>query len=160
MPLERRADPLRFIAVRLALPELEIVARQPGVIEAFRVTVMYHEGQHPDQIATLAKRQGSLNPALAVHYRRANDKSFVLNFTIDSARFGVIHAELRKLGFDKLDDPPDIPWHGADLWLVGRASGTFHHDVIIAPETATGVYAEIVRLVRENLHEAVRPINP
>jgi hypothetical protein len=83
-----------------------------------------------------------------------------LNFIVDSARYSAIHGALRKLDFDKLDDPPDIPWHGADLWLVGRAAGTFHHDIIVAPESATGVYAEIVRLVRENLHEAVRAINP
>jgi hypothetical protein len=158
--MQRRADLLRFIAIRLAVPELESVARQPGIAETFRVTVQYHDGRHPDQIGTVTRMQSG-NPArLAVHYRRANDKPLVLDYKLDAERFAAFNAALRKLGFDKLDDLPDIPWHGADLWLVERAAGTFHHDIIIAPGSATGVHAEIVRLVREYLPQAIRAINP
>jgi hypothetical protein len=158
--MQRRADPLRFIAVRLAVPELETVARQPGVAETFRLTVQYHDGRHPDQIGTVTRRQPGGPPKLVVHYRRANDKPLVLDYTLDAERFATFNAALRKLGFDKLDDLPDIPWHGADLWLVERAAGTFHHDIIIAPGSATGVHAEIVKLVREYLPQAIRAINP
>jgi hypothetical protein len=158
--MQRRADPLRFIAVRLAVPELEIVARQPGVAETFRLTVQYHDGRHPDQIGTVIRRQPGGPAKLAVHYRRANDKPLVLDYTLDAERFAAFNAALRKLGFDKLDDLPDIPWYGADLWLVERAAGTFHHDIIVAPGSATGVHAEIVSLVREYLPQAIRAINP
>ncbi len=159
MTLKRRADPLRFIAVRLAVPELENVVREPGIGEACRVTVQYHDGRHPDQLATLTFRQSGGGAALAVHYRRANDKPLVLNPTISVERFRTFAAALRALNFDKLDDPPDIPWYGADLWLIERASGSFHHDLVIAPEKASGVYAQIVALVREQLRESVRAIN-
>ncbi len=158
--MQRRAAPLRFIAVRLAVPELEAAVRQPGVAEALRVTVQYHDGRHPDQIATLTRMQGSGPATLEVHYRRANDKALTLDYVIGVERFVALHAALRKLGFDKLDDPPNIPWYGADLWLVERAAGTFHHDIIVAPDRSAGTHAEIVRLIRENLRESVRAINP
>ena len=159
--MQRRAAPLRFIAVRLAVPELESAARQPGVAEVFRLTIQYHDGRHPDQIATATKMPQPGGPVrLNVHYRRANDQALVLEYAIDGERFSAMNAALRKLGFDKLDDPPEIPWYGADLWLVERAAGSFHHDLIIAPDGATGTHAEIVKLIRENLREAVRAINP
>ena len=158
--MQRRADPLRFIAVRLGVPELEDAAKQPGVVEALRLTVQYHDGRHPDQVATLIKMQSTGPIKLNVHYRRANDKPLALEYTIDPQRFTALNATLRKLGFDKLDDLPDIPWYGADLWLVERAAGSFHHDIIIAPGNATGTHAEIVKLIRENLRESVRAINP
>jgi hypothetical protein len=157
--MQRRAAPLRFIAVRLAIPELEAAVRQPGVAECLRVTIQYHDGRHPDQVATLTKLQSVSPIRLAVHYRRANDRPLVLDYTVESERFTALNAALRKLGFDKLDDFPDIPWYGADLWLVERAAGTFHHDIILAPDTATGCHAEIVRLIREHLREATRAIN-
>jgi hypothetical protein len=158
--MQRRAAPLRFIAVRLALPELETVVRQPGIDEALRLTVQYHDGRHPDQVATLTKMQTTGPLKLTVNYRRANDKPLALDYTIEPERYSILNAALRKLGFDKLDDLPDIPWYGADLWLVERAAGSFHHDLIIALENAAGPHAEIVRLIRENLREAVRAINP
>ena len=158
--MQRRAAPLRFIAVRLAVPELETAVRQPGVAEAFRLTVQYHDGRHPDQIATLIKAQAIGPSKLSVHYRRANDQSLMLEYMVDPERFTTLNAALRKLGFDKLDDPPEFPWYGADLWLVERAAGTFHHDIIIAPDSATGAHAEIFTLIRDNLREALRAINP
>src|SRR5438552_2968020 len=134
--MQRRAAPLRFIAVRLAVAELEDAVRQPGVAEAFRITGQYHDGRHPDQIATLTKMQATGPIKLSVHYRRANDQPLVLDYAITPERFSTLNGALRKLGFDKLDDPPEFPWYGADLWLVERAAGTFHHDIIIAPDSA------------------------
>jgi hypothetical protein len=156
--MQRRADPLRFIATRLAVPELETAVRQPGLAEIFRVTVQYHDGRHPDQVATLVKMQSTGPAKLTVNYRRANDKPLVLDYTIPVERFAAFNGGLRKLAFDKMDDFPDIPWYGADLWLIERAAGAFHHDIIIPPDAATGPHAEIVKLLRENLREALRTI--
>jgi hypothetical protein len=155
-----QAAPLRFIATRLAIPELEIVAREPGVAEAIRLTVHYHDNRHPDQVATLVKRQSSNTPTMMVHYRGADDKPLVLTHSIELERFRTLGISLRKLGFDKLDDFENIPWYGADLWLLERAASAFHHDMIIPPDTATGIHAEIISLVREHLREAIRAINP
>jgi hypothetical protein len=150
--------PLRFIAVRLGLPELEAEARQPGVVAAFRVTIQYHDARHPDQVATTIQTGGSIK--LAAHYRRPSGKSLALNHSIPFERFQALIGPLKKLGFDQLDDSEDLKWYGVDLWLVERAASGFHHDIIIAPETAKGVYRQIVELIREHLREAVRAINP
>jgi len=150
--------PLRFIAVRLGLPELETVARQPGVAESFRLTIQYHDARHPDQVATAIQLQGSVK--LTIVYRRANDEPLNLNYNIPTERFRALIGPLKRLGFDKLDDSPDLRWHGADLWLLERAASGFHHDLILAPDTAKTIYDEIVKLIHEHLREAIRAINP
>src|SRR5215813_5780297 len=118
MVLKRRTAPLRLLTLRLNVPELEKVARQPGIVEAFRLTIQYHDGRHPDQIATLTRLQSGSTARLEVHYRRANDQTLSLTHSIDIDRFLGLLIALRKLDFDRLDDPPDMPWHGADLWLL------------------------------------------
>src|SRR5262245_19543189 len=160
MELKRRTAPLRMIAFRLNIPELEKVARTPGIADAFRLTIQYHDGRHPDQVATLTRMQSGQPPSLEVRYRRTNDQSLTLSHSVGLERFLTLLVALRKHNFDKLDDPTDIPWHGADLWLVERAAGMFYHDIMLAPESASGVYGEIAQLMRENLREAVRAINP
>ncbi len=150
--------PLRLIAARLGLPELEQVARQAGITETFRLTIKYHDGQHPDQVATAIKNQAKPAPTLTVVYQRANGDSLTLEHPLEVDRFRSMIATLKKMGFDRLDDDKSIDWTRADLWLVERAASAFHHDVIIAPATATGLYAEIVRLITANLREAVRAI--
>lgn len=150
--------PLRFIGTRLDVPDVETVARQPGVVEAFRLTIQYHDARHPDQVATATQSGGSVK--LATFYRHASDEPFNLNYTIPLERFRSLLGTMKKLGFDKLDDSPDLQWYGVDLWLVERAASGFHHDMIIAPSTAKGVYSEIVNLIREHLRESLRAINP
>jgi len=54
----RRADPIRLIATRLRQEELREITRRPGVNEAFRVTIQYHDGRHPNQVATLTRGHG------------------------------------------------------------------------------------------------------
>jgi hypothetical protein len=157
--LRPRSASLRLVALRLALPELAAVARQPDVIDALRITVQYHGGRQPDQVATLVRERHSAGPRLTVAYRRATDRPLVLTLSIETARAEAFGTGLRRLNFDRLDDQPDIPWFGEDLWLVERAAGAFHHDVIIAPESATGPHADIVGLTRTLLHEAVRTIH-
>lgn len=159
MPPFRRADALRLIALRLEVPPLESVARTPGTTEAYRLTVHYLDGQHPDQIATLTLGQAtSGTAALTVHYRRADGRPFVLTPPIPIGRARTFASELRNLGFDRLDDMPDLPWRGAELWLIERAAGSFGRDLVLSPGTAHGVYAQIVALVRERWPEAVRSI--
>lgn len=151
--------PLRFIAARMALNELEKVAREPGVAESLRLTIKYHDSRHPDQVATLVRMQASSAPVMTLTYRRTNDTLLSLKHTIPLERYRAFDSALRYLGFDKLDDPPNIPWFGADLWLLERAAVAFHHDMILPPEQVSGVHAEIIRLLREHLPEAMRAIN-
>lgn len=163
-PLMRpQSAPLRFIATRLRVPDLPHVVRQPGTGEAFRLTVQYHDARHPDQVATLSKSHASptaATVALQVVYRRASVDPLTLEYEIEPERYQRLGATLRRINFDALDDPPDVPYYGADLWLVERAAGSFHHDVIIPPAHAVGVYADIVALIQTTLREAIRAINP
>jgi hypothetical protein len=158
-----QSAPLRFIATRLRVPDLPQVVREPGTGEAFRITVQYHDARHPDQVATLSKSHASPTVsmvALQVVYRRASDNPLTLQYEIEVERYQRLGAALRRINFDALDDPPDVPYFGADLWLVERAAGSFHHDVILPPAQAAGVYADIVALIHSTLREAIRAINP
>lgn len=156
--MERRADFLRFIAVRLRQPELRDVVRRPGVNQAYRITVHYHDGRYADQIATLTHWQDE-TALLEVVYRRATQQP-AFEYPLGAERFRAFDLALRRLSFDRLDDQPDAPYPGYDLWLVERASASYLHDVVVAPDLATGVYAWIVDSVRRHLREAVRPIRP
>jgi hypothetical protein len=160
LPLQRHAATLRLLALHFGLPELERVARAPGVMEAFRVTLQYHDARHPDQVATLIKFQAVGPAKLAVYYRLPDDRTLTYDHEIPIERFRALVGALRKLDFDRLDDLPNLPSHGADLWLVERASGTFHHDLALSPEHASGKHTELVELIRKHLRESVRAIEP
>jgi hypothetical protein len=156
--LGRRANTLRFIADRLGLPELRVVIRQPGIDEAYRLTVQYFDGRHPDQVATLTRaRDGTV--LLTVAYRRMHHQP-VFEYPLQLEQYRDFDLALRKLGFDRRDDQPDMPYMGQDFWLIERASGSFFHDMVLSPERAEGAYGWIVEAVRGRLPQAVRVIQP
>jgi hypothetical protein len=155
---KRRADPLRMIALRLDLPELEALARAPGVMDCYRITVQYHDGRHPNQVMTLIFRQGGLVES-NVYYLRPATTPLILSPRLPLERCKAFALALRTLKFDTLDDQDNIPWFGADLWMVERASGSFYHDIVIAPESAAGDHLAIVNLIQEQLREAIRAIS-
>jgi len=135
------------------------MARTPGIGEVIRVTVQYLDGQQPDQIATLNLSYAMGGTArLTVHYRRVAGRALILTPPVPSERARRFVTELRALGFDRLEDMPDLPWRSGELWLVERAAGAFGRDVVLSPGEAAGVYAQIVALTRGTLPEAVRPI--
>jgi len=152
----RRADPIRLIALRLRQDELRNVTQQPGKNEAFRVTIQYHDAAHPNQVATLA-RGHSGGCVLAVVYDKPN-KDVHFEYPVEAERYRALLAALRRVKFDSMDDQPDVPYFGVDLWLVERASGSFYHDVVLSPESARGFYRELILAIREHLKEAVRAI--
>ncbi len=152
----RRADPIRLIALRLRQDELRNLTARPGVNEAFRVTIQYHDGRHPNQVATLTRGHGS-TCMLKVVYDRPG-KNVYFDYTIEAERYKRLLSALRRLKFDDLDDQPDVPFFGVDLWLVERASGSFYHDVVLSPGSARGFYRELILALREHLKEALRAI--
>ncbi len=152
----RRADPIRLIALRLRQDELRYVVQQPGVNEALRVTIQYHDGRHPNQVATLTRGHGAECTLLVVYDRPGRDVRFTYPVTLE--RYMTLLSALRRAGFDALDDQPDVPYFGVDLWLVERASGSFYHDVVLQPESAAGLHGEIAGAIRTQLREALRPV--
>jgi hypothetical protein len=152
----RRADPIRLIALRLKQNEVRSLTQQPGVNEAFRVTIQYDNPQHPNQTATLTRGHGQ-SCALKVAYDKPN-KDVFFDYQVPLERYQSLVGALRRVKFDTLDDQPDVPYFGVDLWLVERASGSFYHDVVLSPDSARGFYRELVLAIREHLKESLRAI--
>jgi hypothetical protein len=152
------ADGLRLIAARLEQPPLAEVVRRPGIGDVYRVSIQYHDGRHPDQVATLTNAQQD-EVLLRVVYRRFLDRP-VLEYLLAVERFQAFDGALRRLHFDRHDDQPGMPAVGADLWLLERASGSFRHDIVIAPELADGIHRALVDAVRARLPEALRAMPP
>ncbi len=142
----------------MGMPDLAQAVRKPGISEGFRITVLYHDGRHPNQIATLMWAHDDV-ASLEVIYRGGRNDP-ILRYAIAPDRYRTFDRALRQTGFDRLDDQPDLPLGGVDLWLVERASGSFMHDVVLSPDLVVEPYAGIVRAVRAHLREAVRAIQP
>ncbi|GAB4545512.1 MAG: hypothetical protein OHK0023_03920 [Anaerolineae bacterium] len=156
--MRHQSAPLRLVSLRLDVPELTRVALQPGVVEAFRLTVQHHDGRTPDHVATAWRVRGQEYANLQIAYRRPTEKTLTIDLKLDLAKWNAFMAGLRLHAFDTLDDLPNIPWLGADLWLLERAAGSFHHDVIIAPMFASGVHLALVGLIQEHLPQLLREI--
>lgn len=152
----RHADGLRLIAGRLDLPPLPAVARQPGVNAAYRLTIQYQANDLADQVATLTHHQGG-EVLLSVVYRRFSQHP-TLEYVLDEDRFRDFDLAMRRLRFDRQDDQINIPLIGVDFWLIERASGSYAHDLVLAPNYADGVHAWLVDVFRERLPEALRSL--
>jgi hypothetical protein len=152
----RRADPIRLIALRLRQDELRNVVQQPGTNEAFRVTIQYDKTDHPNQVATLTRGHGGTCELKVVYDKPGKEVYFA--YAVAHDRYKALLAALRRLKFDAMDDQPDVPFFGVDMWLVERASGSFYHDVVLSPESARGFYRELILALREHLKEALRAI--
>ncbi|MFP4322752.1 MAG: hypothetical protein ACLFTK_09885 [Anaerolineales bacterium] len=159
MTFDRGAEALRGVASLVGEAPLRRVMATPGVHEAVRVTVRYHDARSPDSVATLTRGVGEA-VGLRVVYTRFDDHGapFDYDFRPESARFASVLAALRLNRFDTLDDDPDLPRYGADHWLIERAAGSFFHDVVLSPASARGHHREIVAALRQALPEALREI--
>jgi hypothetical protein len=153
----RRADPIRLIALRLKQNETRTLTQQPGVNEAFRVTIQYHDARHPNQVATLIRGHSGSGSLHVVYDKPGKDVQYT--FSIGNEQYLALLLALRQAKFDRLDDQPDVPFFGVDLWLVERVSGSFYHDVVLAPDSARGHYRELLLAIRAHLKEGVRAIN-
>ena len=153
----RRADPIRLIALRLRQDELKNIVHQPGVNEVLRISIQYDSRDRINQVATLTRGHGE-TCALKVIYDKPG-KDVYFSYRVDAERYRALLAALRRVRFDEMDDQPEVPFFGVDLWLVERGSGSFYHDVVIAPDSARGFYRELVLAIREHLAEALRAIN-
>lgn len=155
MGYSRQADILRTIATRLDLPDFRRMTQQPTINEAVRVSIYHYTGQAPDSIATLVYGHHQTDCNLQVCYDRPTRRAD-LSYQVPIARYSGLLAAFRKANFDHLDDEPDLPFYGVDLWLIERAAGSFHHDVVLCPESASGKYRELIRALQDHLPESIR----
>lgn len=153
-------NPLRDTASRLQLPPIQQIARlRPGVMEVLRLTINYHDQRHPDQVATLIRTQGNPDAVLEVTYQRGGAREFTLMHVINAARVYQLNGEMRKLRFDALLDPTDLPIAGYDTWLLERAAGSLSHELVFAPDWNDAPYSTLAATIRTMLKEAVRSVN-
>jgi hypothetical protein len=153
---EQQAALLRAIPDRLGLPPVRTLARAPDVRAVYRVTVYYHDRRALDSCATLIERRHS-EPEMAIAFRGAFRQKPILH-RIDADRCAAFVLALRHLRFDHLPDQPRMPLYGLDFWMIERAAGSFIHSVILAPQIAEGVHAELAHIIRTHLPEALRAI--
>lgn len=148
-----------MIAIRTGQPELRKVLQRPGVNEALRLSVYHHDGAKPDYLATLTRGIGASCDLEMVYdkYIRLN-LLYTYNFTIPLERYQKLLSALRIGKFDEMDDEPDLPGSGVNLWLIERGSGSFYHDVVLAPSQSVGHHRELVIALRTFLPEAIREL--
>ncbi len=134
-----------------------VSSRAPDVSEAFgsrsRTTTAAFE---PGATLTRGHAPGG---TLKVVYDKPG-KEVYFDYPVEPERYQALITTLRRIKFDRLDDQPDVPFFGVDLWLVERASGSYYHDVVLSPESARGFYRELILALQQHLKEALRTITP
>ncbi len=147
---------LRAIADQMRLAPVKTLALQPGVRAVFRLTVRYHDRRARDSIGTL-RHLGRDEVKLEMIYRGLFEhKPLVIG--IEPGRLEAFMLHLQQYRFDRLRDQPNLPAYGVDLWLLERAAGGFTWSVLLSPERAQGVYADLAQTVRSLLPEALRQV--
>ena len=154
---EQQAFLLRAIGERLRQEPVKRIIKAPGLQAVYRITVYYHDRRALDSVATV-REMAQGDPELTMVFRGIFDDRPIKR-TIPRQRYETFTQALQRLRFDHLKDPPGLPQSGKDLWMIERAAANFIHSVIVAPETATGVYAELVDAIRTQLPEALRTIS-
>lgn len=152
-----QAPLLRSVADQLKLTPVKVIAQQPGVQEVYRVTVHYFDGRACNSVTTL-RRVFPDGIVLETVYQHALREQPLIH-RLDEPRFEEFVKAVKGLRFDKLADQPDLPdHHTTDLWLVERASGTFIHSVILAPELARDQHNALANAIKHGLPEALRVV--
>ncbi|MAS32854.1 MAG: hypothetical protein CL610_02530 [Anaerolineaceae bacterium] len=154
---EQQAFLLRSIAEQLRLPPVKALIKEPGVRGVYRVTIYYHDRRGRDSCATLVDRHMS-GVLLSISYRGLFAQKPIIH-NIPESRYENLGGGLQKLRFDHMADQPGMPLYGLDFWMIERAAGSFVHSVIIAPQTAEKIYAQLAETIRTHLPEVLRTIS-
>ncbi len=158
---------LRQVAEHVGALPLKVVVREPTVRAVYRVTVVYSDRRACDSVATLTWRTetqperlaatAQTDALLSIAFRGAFGHQ-PLQYVIPAARYQALALALQHLQFDKLADQTNIPFFGADLWLVERGAGSFLKSVLLSPQAPPAEYAGLVDTLRQQLPEAFREI--
>jgi hypothetical protein len=137
------------------------------VRDVYRISIEHGDTQTPTSVATLIRRTTAHMPSqpgtssetrLNVGFLGAlGGKPLV--YRIPEERYHAFVAGLQNAAFDKLGDQPDLPFYGAEIWLIERGAGSFVKSVLLAPNGATGIYAAVIALVQAQLPEALRELH-
>lgn len=165
--MEHHAQTLRRAAENLNLPTIKLLIREPSVRDVYRISIARGATQTPTSVATLIRRTTAHAPhqagtrsetRLDVGFHGALGGKHLV-YMIPEERYHTFVAGLQNAAFDKLGDQPDLPFYGAEIWLIERGAGSFVKSVLLAPQTATGIYATVIALVQAQLPEALRELH-
>jgi hypothetical protein len=156
--LDYRAAALRDIIDRVGLSHLKDWRKRPGLQAAYRLTVLYVEGQARNSVATLqTPMQGEC--ILEVVYEGLFQHK-PIRHPIPDGRYDAFFAALRQAGFDDLRDQSISMLGARTLWLLERLVGSFYKSVILSPHRAEKPYTLIVNAVDAYLPESIREVLP
>jgi hypothetical protein len=148
---------LRAIADRLKLESVSKVALRPGVSVVYRITAHYFDARAQDSVATLCRMTIDRCFLELVYARAFSGKS--ITYPIPLNRYAAWTEAMSLLKFDHMDDQTNVPdYPTVDLWLIERAAGIFRHEVMLAPELATGDHGKLVNAVKNGLPEAIKRV--
>jgi hypothetical protein len=147
---------LRNIGLRMGVSPLKQAALQPGMTGVYRLTIHYADARAHDSIATLARVGLGRIAGEFVYLGKFAHKPIQREFSLSV--YEQMADGLQRLHFDQLNDQPDVPFYGVDLWLVERAAGSFSKSIVVAPATASGVHLQLVDTLRRLFPDAVRTV--
>jgi hypothetical protein len=141
----------------MGLSPLRDVVKTPGVSEALRLTVAYGQSaphRPPDRVATL--RVGHAAVQLEVNHL-VPGRVQCCRPSFSMGRYRELTRRLLQLGFDRLDDQTGDRL-GGERWLLERAAGHFHRDMVLMPGSASGAHLAIIDLLRHLWPEALQEL--
>jgi len=144
------------VADNLDVPNIKDIAKQVGVISVLRITAYYSERKARHSVATVVQRHQDQREMGVVYEGFFNHKPVVLSVSRDNLE-QVLNA-LQKAKFDKLYDQPLVSYKDNILWLIQRASGIYHHGIIVSPDIPQMPFSLIVNAIDAYLPEAIREV--
>lgn len=154
--MEQYAALLRDVAARAKLKTVKQLAAQPGTKAVYRVTIQYDRMRAAETVATVVCRLPEDVELEVIYLGHFGNRPITRHLSRDV--YDSLVNDLNVLNFDKLPDQPNIPFFGVDMWLVERGAGGFVKSLLVAPQVAEGVYAQVVSTISVSLPEAVREI--
>lgn len=147
---------LREVENRVGLPSIRQIALRPGVFAVYRVIVQYDRMRAADAVTTLTRTPDGNGVVEVVYAGHFGNHPIVRS--LPRAAYENFASGLGDLRFDKLPDQPNIPFYGVDMWLFERAAGGFHKSVLLAPQAAEGMHAQLAKLIKAYMPESIREI--
>lgn len=154
--MDTRYDSLRAIITRLGVTPLSRLVTEPGVMGIYRLTRYHTTVYLRHMVATLVHQRPE-----HVRLERVYEGLFEhrpMTDTIPLQRYQALVKALQGAQLDRLSDQPGKGLDAGGLWLLERASGTFHHSLILLPAHAEKPYTLISNAIADYLPEALRDV--
>lgn len=145
------------IVFRCGVADLKILAKQPTYKALYRVVVYYADKRARHAVATLYDERGEEDKRLEVVYEDFNQQK-PLVFTLKAAQYEKWTSALAQANFDTLRDQPAPPEKLHSLWLLERAAGSFHKNLLLTPQHTPPPYSILVNAIDGYLPEALKEI--